>query len=204
MTLRQRVLRAAIATITEVSLLVVVLISAPAMADEGPIYGGHDWYGSIYGMLAIPNMDADSADPGGGAAVSAGFRFNRWFAGEIGAEWLHEISYDRGSGPLTCSTRSGGADSFTAWQVTGGGRMYFTDSLIQPYLLAHGGFMQTRDHGGGRSCTSSGFIARLGGGVEVFVTNGLAVSLLGAYVLPTTGNAKDHDYVSIGFGITWY
>ena len=189
---------------TAAALCLVAAPAADAQGKEGTLYGGNDWYGSIYGMLAVPNIDADNADPGGGITLSAGFRFNRWLAAEVGGEWLHKIKYDRGSGPLTCNTSSGGSDFFTAWQMSAGGRLYFTESMIQPYLLAHGGFMMTRDRGGGRSCSSTGFIARLGGGVEIFVTNGLAVSLLGAYVLPTTGNARDHDYVSVGLGITWY
>lgn len=178
---------------------------APPVARAGePVFGGDDWYGSVYGTLGVPNMDADGADPSWGATVSAGFRFNRWLATEVGGEYVHKFSYEAGSGPVSCAKDGRGSDFFNAWQVSAGGRLYFTETWMQPFLLAHGGFMQSRDRGAGRSCTSNGMITRLGGGVEVFVTNGLAVSVLGAYVLPVTGGVRDHDYVSVGFGITWY
>jgi hypothetical protein len=175
-----------------------------ALADDDIRYGGHDWYGSVYGMLGIPNADADNVDPSGGAILSAGFRVNRWVAAEVGGEWAYKFSYDEGSGPVTCSKNGSQSDYFNAWQVSAGGRFYATESMFQPFLLAHGGFINTRDRGGGRSCQGTGFMTRLGGGLEMFVSNGVAVSLLGAYVLPLTGGAKDHDYVSIGLGITWY
>jgi hypothetical protein len=187
------------------AVLSVALTASPTAAETDSLrYGGHDWYGSVYGMLGVPNADADNQDPGGGATVSAGFRFNRWLAAEVGGEWAHRFDYDSGSGPVTCTGTGGGSDYFTAWQVSAGGRVYASESMIQPFALAHGGFIQTRDRGGGRACMGTGFMARLGGGLEVFVSNGVAVSVLGAYVMPVTGKARDHDYVSIGFGVTWY
>lgn len=187
-------------------LLSALIVIAPSTVfAEQPFYGGRDWYASVYGMLGVPNADADGQKLGGGGTLSAGFRFSRWYSLEVGGEYAHQFSYDRGTGPVRCSSGSGGgSDYFMAWQATAGGRVYFTESLVQPFLLGHLGFMQTRDRGGGRSCKGNGMIARLGGGLEVFVSNGVAVSLLGAYVLPTTGGARDHDYVSVGFGLTWY
>jgi hypothetical protein len=180
------------------------LVAPAALADE-ILYGGNDWYGSISGVLAVDAAsDAEGSKPGGGATVSAGFRFNRWITGELGGEWIDEIRYDRGTGAVSCRGTGGESDRFTTWQVTGGGRVHVSETFIQPFALGHVGFMQTRDHGGGRSCTGDAFVARLGGGVDLFVTNGLAFSVIGAYVLPVVGGAKDHDYVSIGFGITWY
>jgi hypothetical protein len=174
-------------------------------AEDEVLYGGDDWYGSVSGVLAVDTAsDADGSKLAGGANVSAGFRFNRWITAEIGGEWIDDIEYDRGTGTDSCRGSGGESDRFWAWQVTAGSRVHVSESFIQPFALGHVGFIQTRDHGGGRSCTGNGFVARLGGGVDVFVTNGLAVSVIGAYVLPVVGGARDHDYVSIGFGITWY
>lgn len=196
--------RRLVATVMAVGLGVATAgTPGPARAEQ-PVFGGDDWYASAYGALGLSTGDANNADPSWGATVSAGFRFNRWLTGELGGEYAHKFSYDAGTGALTCSKDGRQADFFNAWQVSAGGRAYLTESQIQPFVLAHAGFMQTRDRGAGRSCTSNGMITRLGGGVEVFVTNGLAVSLLGAYVLPVTGNVRGHDYVSVGLGITWY
>ncbi len=184
-------------------LWLALLVPIPAAADSTQ-YGGFDWYGSVYPMLAVDNADGAGGKLSGGAILSAGFRANRWLSVEVGGEWAHRFRYDRGSGPKTCTGTGGASKRYNAWQITAGGRLYFTDSMIQPFLLGHGGLIQTRDSGGGRSCKSSGFVARLGGGVEVFVTNDIALSLLGAYVLPVTGGARDHDYISIGLGLTWY
>ena len=185
-------------------LWLALLVSIPAAADSTTPYGGFDWYGSVYPMLGVDNADGAGGELSGGAILSAGFRANRWLAVEVGGEWAHGFRYDRGSGPKTCMGTGGASNRYNAWQITAGGRLYFTDSMIQPFLLGHGGLIQTRDSGGGRSCKSSGFVARLGGGVEVFVMNDIAISLLGAYVLPVSGGARDHDYISIGLGLTWY
>jgi hypothetical protein len=182
----------------------LALLAAPAAADPTQ-FGGYDWYGSAYAMLGVDNADNTSGSkPSGGATISAGFRWNRWLASEVGGEWAQGFEYDRGSGPITCTGTAGRSKRYNAWQVTGGGRVYFTESMIQPFLLGHGGYIQTRDSGGGRACMGNGFMTRLGGGVEIFVSNDIAVSLLGAYVLPLSGKAQDHDYVSIGLGLTWY
>jgi hypothetical protein len=187
------------------ALLLVASLAAPSGALADDLVGGDDWYGSVYGVLGVPNADASDQKLGGGVAASAGFRFNRWLAAEVGGEWAPHFSYDRGSGPVSCPGPSGDESNyFNAWSVTAGGRVYLTESLVQPFLLAHGGYMQTRDRGGGKACSRDGFVTRLGGGVEVFVSNDFAVSLLGAYVMPVTGGARDHDYVSIGLGLTWY
>ena len=188
-----------------IGLTLVVGMVAPALAaDDEILYGGNDWYASIAGVVAVDNSDVGSADPSGGVTVSTGFRFNRWLTAEIEAEWIDQVRYDRGTGVESCRGTGGRSNGYTAWHVAGGGRLYFTKSLIQPFLSGHAGFMQTRDHGGGRSCEGNGFVARMGGGVDVFVTNGLAISVLGAYVLPTTGSADGHDYISLGLGLTWY
>jgi hypothetical protein len=186
-------------------LAVVLLAPGAARAQDDVVYGGHDWYMSALGMLGVESNDATGASPSGGATLIGGFRFNRWLAAEVGGEWARRFHYEQGSGPITCRGEGGGeSNRFNAWQVSAGGRAYATESLVQPFLMAHGGFIQTRDSGGGRSCMGTGFMTRLGGGVEVFVTNGMAVSLLGAYVLPLSGKARDHDYVSIGLGLIWY
>lgn len=185
-------------------LLIPLLLSAPPARADEPMFGGDDWYVTAAGIVGIDNAGVHGGKPSGGALLSAGFRFNRWFATEVGGEWAQRFRYDEGTGPVSCTGTGGESRRFTAWQVTAGGRLYFSESQFQPFLLGHGGFIQTRDSGGGRSCMGTGFVARMGGGMEMFVTNGLAVSLIGAYVLPVGGKAEGHDYVSIGLGITWY
>jgi hypothetical protein len=175
---------------------------ASARADDTQ-FGGQDWYVSATGVLALDNADVSGGKPSSGVNFAGGFRFNRWITAEAGAEWIHRIRYDEDSRP-SCAGTGGGSVRFSAWQATVGSRLYFTESLVQPFVVAHGGIIQTRDSGGGRSCSGTGFVARLGGGVDVFVTNGLAISLMGVYVLPATGGAKDHDYISVGLGFTWY
>lgn len=186
-------------------MLLAALTPLRAEAEPGDVqFGGHDWYMTTSGVLAFDVSDSKGADPSGGASVGAGFRFNRWLATEIGGEWVDQVRYDRGTGAKSCQGTGGRANGYSTWQLSAGGRLYFTDAMIQPFVLGHGGFMKTRDHGGGRSCHGSGFVARMGAGVDVFVTNGLAISLTGTYVLPATGGARDHEYVSVGLGIIWY
>ena len=185
------------------SVSIACLAAATSARASDSQFGGNDWYVSTTGILALDNADVSGGQPSGGINVAAGFRFNRWITAEVGGEWIHRIRYDEDSRP-SCLGTGGGSVDYNAWQVTAGSRVYFTESLVQPFVAAHGGIIQTRDSGGGRSCSALGFVARLGGGVDVFVTNRVAISLVGMYVLPATGDTKDHDYISVGLGFTWY
>ncbi len=190
-------------TILLLSMSTACLAAATSARASDNQFGGNDWYLSTIGILALDNADVSGGKPSVGLNFAAGFRFNRWITAETGAEWIHRIRYDEDSNP-SCAGTGGGSSHYTAWQVTAGSRVYFTESLVQPFVVAHGGIIQTRDSGGGRSCSAYGFVARLGGGVDVFVTDRVAVSLMGMYVLPATGDTKDHDYISVGLGFTWY
>lgn len=168
-----------------------------------PLYGGHDWYMSVAPVVAISNGDTDGADPGGGGSLAMGFRFNRWVTAEFGAEWIKRIRYDRGGGPLSCTGDVKASNGHNAYTITVGGRLYATESRIQPYLVGHGGLIQTRDFGGGKACKETGFVGRMGAGVEIFMDETIALNLSAIYVLPVGGPA-DHDYLSIAIGLTWY
>ena len=80
------------------ALWLALLAPIPAAADSTE-YGGFDWYGSVYPMLAVDNADGAGGKLSAGAILSAGFRANRWLSVAVGGEWARRFPYHRGPGP---------------------------------------------------------------------------------------------------------
>jgi len=51
--------------------------------------------------------------------------------------------------------------------------------------------------------TAIGFAGRMGGGIDIFVTDNLAINTEGYYVMPT-GNIQGLRYVGVGLGLTYH
>lgn len=88
-------------------------------------------------------------------------------------------------------------------QVAIGGnlRLYPLDGTIQPNIIAGGGygFLVIDPERGDRAWFGGGFL-RGGAGVDVVLTQTLALSIDATYVW-TTGDIRDSDYVTLGWGL---
>lgn len=72
---------------------------------------------------------------------------------------------------------------------------------IQPYGYVGGGYLNLD---GIPERNASDFIGRVGGGIEVFVTEHIAVAVDATYVLPSSDSLNNADYLSLGWGAVYY
>ena len=95
-----------------------------------------------------------------------------------------------------------------SWVLTGNVKGLLLTGRIQPYFVAGMGVLRAKfvDTGGTlgsldfpAQTRDTGFAVRLGGGVDVYVTRHLVVTLGASYVIPT-GGVEDLDFLSVAFG----
>ena len=90
--------------------------------------------------------------------------------------------------------------------VTANVKGYFLTGRYQPFLLVGGGGMtaeaKVRALGLSASERLNGFAMRFGGGIDLYATKHVVVSVGTDYVLPF-GDLKDLDYISIGWGFEY-
>ena len=95
--------------------------------------------------------------------------------------------------------------------VTANVKGYFLTGRYQPFLLVGGGGMtaeskvKLQSPGGGVASASerlNGFAMRFGGGIDLYATKHVVVSVGADYVLPFS-DLEDLDYVSIGWGFEY-
>jgi len=105
------------------------------------------------------------------------------------------------------------------WTMGANTKLFLRKERIQPYVLGGlgvmrvdeqsvrelvslGGVAQTPQYVDSSSFRDVDITARIGGGIDVYVTKNLVFTLEGSYVRPT-GRAEPYDYVSAGAGIQW-
>jgi hypothetical protein len=161
------------------------------------------------GTVAFPIHAADElkAATGSSAAVSeslglharAGCR-NGWGGGELHFEWLEGFDVK--------------GDGFTAkidgWSLSLDGKLYPLWALegklpplarrFQPFATVGFGYL-TFD--GPQGLGDWDFAARFGGGLDIYVTRNIAISVDAAYVLPVSNALDGLEYVSVGWGILY-
>ena len=76
------------------------------------------------------------------------------------------------------------------------GKAFVLTERFQPFLMIGLGGMGVR---GDADSGDSGFAARFGGGIDIYITRSFYGALDASYVLPT-GDVDDFDLVSIGWG----
>jgi opacity protein-like surface antigen len=172
--------------------LVILAANGAARAVEPepePDYGRTGIYASIAGLYALEKFDySDSADNSFGLNGRVGYRVLPRLGLEVQAEWAH--GFDISSG--------GSAET---WAVTANARAYFTESRIQPYVILGFGFL-TQNGPSAISGKGIGFAARAGAGVDIGITDRIAVVLEGTYV-GATGNVSDVGYGSLLWGVQY-
>jgi hypothetical protein len=136
-----------------------------------------------------------------GLHARAGCR-NPWFGGELHFEWLEgfDVKVD------------GLKAKIDGWALTLDGKGYFLAGLedklpplarrFQPFATVGFGYLTFDGNiSGGPSLDDWDFALRLGGGLDVYVTRRIAISVDTTYVLPVSDALDDMDYVSVGWGV---
>lgn len=157
-------------------------------------------YVGVGALFALENFDRGaaiggaalgiSAEDGGGFELRGGSRVYPNFAGELLFQFHGGFSVkDR---------TSGSKDSFNGWSLTGNAKGYPLLGRVQPYGVAGVGllsFTQKRD-------ADLGFVARIGGGVDLYLSEAVVVDLEIVYLLPA-GSLDDYQFTTFTVGIQY-
>jgi opacity protein-like surface antigen len=173
--------------------------AAPGVAGAQPAddYARNGAYLGLAGSFGIYTKaedelpgDADVEEPLG-LNARAGYRMHPHLAAEGEFEWLSEADVEISGFDV---------GTIEAWTLTANGKAYPLTGRVQPFALIGLGAMLAEAEGGGGSEVESGFAARFGAGVDVYITRNFLAAFDVSYVLPT-GDLEDFDYVSIGWGL---
>jgi len=159
-------------------------------------------YVGIGGLYAMENFDRDAAldDPmqpldidakdTGGPELRLGYRFHPRFAGELLFQYYADFNLSTGDDSID--------DDFSGWTLTGNVKAYGLLGRIQPYaVLGLGALVFEHKQG-----SDSGFVARLGGGLDLYLTDSVVFDVEIAYALPT-GSIDDLPFATFAAGIQY-
>ena len=186
--------------------MAAVSVSKPARAQDD--FSRTGCYLGLAGTAAFPSSAESKleAATGSSADVSeslglharAGCR-NGWGGGELHFEWLEgfDVKVD--------GVNEGKIDG---WSLTLDGKLYplwaLEDKLpplarrFQPFATVGFGYL-TFD--APRGLGDWDFAARFGGGLDIYVTRNIAISVDATYVLPVSNALDGLEYVSVGWGV---
>ena len=186
--------------------------------DDG--YARRGWLVGAGGSYAMETFEDDvesefqsvlgstvsfSADNSFGVNGRAGYRCHPRFSVEVEVEWLDGFEADISDSTL------GKIATFDIepWVFTVNTKGYLLTGRYQPFVLLGVGVMtadfEVRDTQGlglSDSFDEIDFVMRFGGGIDLYATKHVVVSVEADYVLPFA-NLKDFDYLSIGLGFQY-
>ena len=194
-----------------------------AAEDDGAdddAYDRRGWLVGAAGSYAIETFEDDeealfqsvlgptialSVDNSFGFNGRAGYRCHSRFSAEVEVEWVNGFDGNV-SLPVLGEIATTEIEPIV---VTTNVKGYLLTGRYQPFLLLGGGAMTAEftiqnQTGMGISGSErvSDFVMRFGGGIDVYATKNIVVSVGADYVLPFA-DLKDLDYVSIGWGIQY-
>jgi len=168
---------------------------APAAAD----YARNGYYLIGAGTAAFENFDNAQgyADDTLGFNLRAGRRLCSNAAVELEYEWYDDFGYmDPSSSPGFPITTSGSSVGNTdAWSLMANTKLFALTGRVQPFALLGAGVLAV-DAG---STDKATFAGRLGGGVDVYVTENFALTVDASYVMPTAG-LSDLAFTALSWG----
>jgi opacity protein-like surface antigen len=89
-------------------------------------------------------------------------------------------------------------DDFSGWSLTLNGKLYGLLGRVQPYaVFGIGGLVFDDKHG-----PDHGFVARLGGGLDIYITDNVVFDFEIAYAMPA-GNIDDFQFATFASGLQY-
>lgn len=187
----------------------LVLLAGPAFAQAEEAwsdgyypYSREGVYVGFGGLYALENFDRDTAVHGtgfkqdvdgrdtGGPQLRFGYRYNARIAGEVLFQYYADFNLSTGDDTLD--------DDFSGWSLTLNGKLYGLLGRIQPYaLFGMGGLVFDHKRG-----DDSAFVARLGGGVDFYLTDHVVFDVEASYAMPA-GSLDDLQFATFGVGIQY-
>lgn len=150
----------------------------------------------------IGSTASTSADDSFSVNGRVGYRCHPRFSVELEEEWVHgfEIDLFNSMGSKIAT------DDVAPWVETFNTKGYLLTGRYQPFVLLGGGIM-TADYdakvrGFSDGSRETNFAMRFGGGVDLYATKHVVVSLETDYVIPF-GNVGPLDYLSFGLGLQY-
>ena len=203
----------ATAALTSIVCLSVALTAGEdAEQDE---FARRGWLIGVAGSYAIETFESDLQDAVGfsvdlsvdnslGFNGRVGYRCHRWLSAEVEVEWLNGFDSDVSVAGIGIARID-----FEPVVVTANVKGYILTGRYQPFLLVGGGVMTAETKypdfvppGVPRSRTENEFAMRFGGGIDLYATKNVVVTVGADYVLPVS-SLSDLDYISIGWGIEY-
>jgi opacity protein-like surface antigen len=184
------------------------VVPAPApmpVVESGPDYARNGFYLIGAATYAIEDFDIDDElgeaagpsdsgsslfDDSWGFNVRGGYRFHPHVAAEVEYDWYDDFLDVDGA-------------SLEAWALTANLKLYALTGCIQPYALLGAGMASFDASVDGEGLADEeDFVARFGGGVDVYVTENIAITGDASYMMPT-GDLEDLDFVALSLGAMW-
>lgn len=203
--------------------MATLCISDLARAQDD--YSRPGWYlglGGTVAFLASAERDVEAAlgqagnlsveiDESLGLNVRGGYR-GKWAGGEMHFEWIEGFD-------IEAMNTLGKLDAYKVdgWAVTLNGKFYPFAGLesvlpplakrFHPFLTAGIGYMKFNatlpQQPAGADYHEWDFAVRPGGGLEVYLTKNVAISVDYTYVYPVADDLDGLDYHSIGWGLLY-
>jgi opacity protein-like surface antigen len=186
--------------------MATVCVSDLARAKDD--FSRSGWYLGLAGTVAFPISAEDAVEDATSSSADvseslglharAGYRGN-WLGGEVHFEWLEnfDVKADRLDFKVD------------GWALTLDGKLYPLGLLeskltalarrFHPFATAGIGYVRFS----GPQGIDDDPVIRLGGGLDVYVTRNIAISVDTTYVLPMSLAIDDLDYVSVGWGVLY-
>jgi len=192
----------------------ILMASASAAQAEDDDYARSGPYIGVAGIGVIYTRAEDDLEDEGfvsvdvdnplGVNARAGYRMHPYVAAEVQFEWVSESNIEAFGVAVA---------EFDSWILTANAKGYILTRLmddfgigrVQPFAIAGIGLMQSEIDdklGLAISDKDEAFAARLGAGVDLYITPNILGSLDVTYVLPSP-DLNGLDYVAFGLGFQY-
>lgn len=172
------------------AVVLIGLAASPASAVDreygrsGPYIGA----GALYAFENFDTSGLQSPDGSWGYDIKGGYRFNEYFALEIG--WHHMLGFDDSTGDTEI------------FQADASAKVYPLHGVFQPYLLGGVGYNDVEDERAGGIADGAGVAFRFGGGLDFYITRNFALYAEVGYLLGTNGRG-DYGTIPLTFGVLY-
>jgi hypothetical protein len=170
---------------------------------------------SGYKASPFNGVDLD-ADPSIGFNAEAGYRILPWLSIAAHVEYLAEISVSPGDSGRASPQSGSEVLTGETWALTADARLFPLTGRLQPFLVVGAGWLwvNTNDEPVVQTSTGNdpmlepidtdlgsrnGFVARAGGGIDIYLTDAFFLTTQVTYVIPVD-RVQDFDYVSVAWG----
>ena len=197
-----------------VAVAILLVSGATAQAEDedyergGPYIGAAGTWAIYTGAenhLGDEGLASVDVDEPLGVNARAGYRIYPALAAELQFEWLSKANIKASGSNIA---------DLDSWSLTANAKGYFLYRLmhdlaiarVQPFALLGLGLMHSKIDsklGGLEGTNNESFAARLGAGIDLYITPNILGSLDFSYVIPTNRDLEGLDYVAFGWGLQY-